>query len=139
MNKKGDAAMAVLNIFVSFEYDKDKELVNHFIKQAQKHSQYRVKNKSLKESYPDDGWRRRASDAIRECDVVVVLVGEDTHNAQGIIVETDMARSLDKPVIQVASKGRRDYRGLTRLDEPIPWKWATINHELDQIANRLNR
>ena len=130
--------MAVLNIFVSFEYDKDKELVNDFIKQAKVHSRYRVKNKSLEESYPNDAWKKRASDAIRECDVVVVLVGEDTHNAQGIIVETDMARSLDKPVIQVASKGRRDYRGLTRLGAPIPWKWDRINHELDQVANRLN-
>ena len=131
--------MAVLNIFVSFEYDKDKELVNAFLNQAKERSHHRIGNKSLKESYPDDAWKKKASDAIRACDVVVVLVGEDTHNAQGIIVETDMARNLGKPVIQVASKGRRDYRGLTRLGKPIPWKWARINHELDQIANRLNR
>ena len=131
--------MAVLNIFVSFEYDKDNELVNDFIKQAKAHSRYRVKNKSLKESYPNDAWKKKASDAIRACDVVVVLVGEDTHNAQGIIVETDMARSLGKPVIQVASKGRRDYRGLNRLDKPIPWKWTAINRELERVTGRPNR
>ena len=126
--------MAVLNIFVSFEYDRDKELVNAFLHQAKKHLPHRVRNKSLRESYPDEAWKKKASDAIRECDVVVVLVGEDTHNAQGIIVETDMARSLGKPVIQVASKGRRDYRGLTRLDKPIPWKWAEITRELERVT-----
>ena len=126
--------MAVLNIFVSFEYDKDKELVNAFLEQARELSPHRVKNKSLRESYPDETWKKKASDAISECDVVVVLVGQDTHNAQGIIVETDMARSFGKPVIQVASKGRRDYRGLTRLDKPIAWKWATINRELDRVT-----
>ena len=131
--------MAVLNIFVSFEYDKDKELVNAFLHQAKERSPHRIGNKSLKESYPDDAWKKKASDAIRACDVVVVLVGEDTHNAQGIIVETDMARSLGKPVIQVASKGRRDYRGLNRLDKPIPWKWATINSELERVTGRPNR
>ena len=130
--------MAVLNIFVSFEYDKDKKLVNDFIKQAQKHSQYRVKNKSLREDYPNGAWKKKASDAIRECDIVVILVGEDTHNAQGIIVETDMARSLGKPVIQIVSKGRRDYRGLTRLNKPIPWKWDRINHELKRVTGRPN-
>ena len=126
--------MAVLNIFVSFEYDRDNELVNDFFEEAKKHSPHRVRNKSLRESYPDETWTKKASDAIRECDVVVVLVGKDTHNAQGIIVETDMARNFGKPVIQVASKGRRDYRGLTRLDKPIAWKWATINRELDRVA-----
>ena len=130
--------MAVPNIFVSFEYDKDKELVNDFIKQAKKHSRYRVRNKSLKEDYPNGAWKKKASDAIRGCDVVVVLVGQDTHIAQGIIVETDMARSLGKPVIQVASKGRRNYRGLTRLDAPIPWKWTDINHELERVTGRPN-
>ena len=131
--------MAVLNIFVSFEYDKDKELVNTFLHQAKEHSPHRIRDKSLREDYPNDAWKKRASDAIRECDVVVLLVGEDTHNAQGIIVETDMARSLDKPVIQVASKGRRDYRGLTRLNKPIPWKWTAINHELERVTGRPNR
>ena len=128
--------MAVLNIFVSFEYDRDKELVNDFFKQAKELSPHRVRNKSLREDYPDEAWKKQASDAIRECDVVVVLVGKDTHNAQGIIVETDMARSMDKPVIQVASKGRRDYRGLTRLDKPIAWKWTAINRELDRVTGR---
>lgn len=126
--------MAILNVFVSFEYDRDKELVNDFFQEAKRHSRHRVKNKSLKESYPNDVWKNKAKTAIRECDVVVVLVGEDTHNAQGIIVETDMARSFGKPVIQVASKERRRYRGLTRLGEPIPWRWARINRELDRIA-----
>lgn len=130
--------MAVLNIFVSFEYDKDKELVNALLHQAKERSPHRIRDKSLKEDYPDDAWKKRANDAIRACDVVVLLVGKDTHNAQGVIVETDMARSLDKPVIQVASKGRRDYRGLTRLDAPIPWKWAAINHELERVTGRPN-
>ncbi len=66
--------------------------------------------------------------------MVVVLIGKNTHNAPGIIVETDMARSLGKPIIQVRPQ-RRTYKGLTRLGEPIPWRWSRINAELDRIAN----
>jgi len=130
--------MAVLNIFVSFEYDKDNDLVNNFFQQAKELTSYRVRNKSLRKDYHDEAWKREAREAIRECDVVVVLIGQDTHNARGVIVETDMARSLGKPVIQVKPQNRT-YQGLTRLDDPIPWKWTAINHELDQVANRLNR
>ena len=78
-------------------------------------------------------WKNKAREAIRECDVVLVLIGQDTHNAPGVIVETDMARSLDKPVIQIRPQGRT-YKGLTRLDEPIPWRWKTINAGLDALV-----
>ena len=130
--------MAVLNIFVSFEYDKDNDLVNNFFQQAKDLTPHRVRNKSLRESYPDDAWKTRAREAIRECDVVVVLIGQDTHNAQGVIVETDMARNLGKPVIQVKPQNRT-YQGLTRLGDPIPWKWTAINHELERVTGRPNR
>ena len=127
--------MPTLNIFVSFEFDKDKELKNHFYLQAKELTQHRVHNSSLNESYPDEGWKNKARAAIRECDVVVVLIGQDTHNAQGVIVETDMARSLNKPVIQIRPQGRT-YNGLTRLEHPIPWRWRTINNKLDGLTQR---
>ena len=94
----------------------------------------RVRNWSLDEAYPDETWRNRAREAIRECDVVVVLIGEDTHNAQGVMVETDMARSFGKPIIQVRPQGR-PYQGLTRLGDPITWRWSRINAVLDEIAS----
>ena len=125
--------MASINIFVSFEFDKDKDLKNHFYTQAKKESHHRIRNCSLRESYPDEYWKGKAREAIRECDVVIVLIGQDTHNAPGVIVETDMARSLCKPVIQVCPQGR-PYQGLTRLEEPIKWKWKIINAKLDAIA-----
>ena len=126
--------MSTLNIFVSFEFDKDNDLKDNFYEQARELTQHRVRNCSLNEAYPDETWRRRAQEAIRECDVVVVLIGEDTHNAQGVIVETDMARSMNKPVIQVRPQ-KRTYNGLTRLGEPIPGKWRVINAKLDEISS----
>ena len=127
--------MASLNIFISFEFDKDDELKGDFYKQAEEHTNHRIKNCSLNEAYPDERWRNMAQEAIRGCDVVLVLIGEDTHNAPGVIIETDMARSLNKPVIQIRPQGRT-YKGLTRLDEPIAWKWKTINARLDALAKR---
>lgn len=53
------------------------------------------------ESYPDEAWKNKARNAIRQCDVMVVLIGQDTHDAPGVIVETDIGRGLNKPIIQV--------------------------------------
>ena len=127
--------MPALNIFVSFEFDKDLDLKNNFYRQAKQETTHRIRDCSLHESYPDEAWKNKARDAIRQCDAVVVLIGQDTHEAPGVIVETDMARSLRKPVIQVRSQVR-PYNGLTRLGEPIPWRWSRINAELDAIVNQ---
>ena len=124
--------MPTLNIFVSFEFDKDKDLKNNFYGQAKKMTNHRIGDCSLYESYPNEVWKTEARNAIRQCDVVVVLIGQDTHNAQGVVVETDMARSLGKPIIQVRPQGR-PYNGLTRLGKPIPWRWPRINAELDAL------
>lgn len=126
--------MPTLNIFVSFEFDKDRDLKNSFYEQAKELTRHRVRNCSLNEGYPDETWKRKARAAIRACDVVVVLIGQDTHNAQGVITETDMARSLKKPIIQIKPQGR-PYKGLTRLGKPIAWKWNKINAKLDDISS----
>ena len=127
--------MPILNIFVSFEFDKDKDLQNSFYQQAQEKTNHRIRDCSLHESYPDEAWKNKVRNAIRRCDVVVVLIGQDSHNAPGVIVETDMARSFGKPIIQVRPQGR-PYNGLTSLDQPNPWRWSRINSELDRVASR---
>ena len=126
--------MPTLDIFVSFEFDKDNDLRTNFYRQAEEETEHRIRDCSLHESYPDEAWKNKARNAIRPCDVVVILIGQDTHNAQGVVVETDMARSFGKPIIQVRPQGR-PYQGLTRLGEPITWRWSRINTELDRIAN----
>lgn len=127
--------MAHLNIFVSFEFDKDNSLKNSFYEQAKEHTRHRTRNCSLNKSYPDQAWKNKAREAIQESDVVFVLVGQDTHNAPGVLVETDMARGLNKPTIQVLSeKARRNkYTGLSHIADRIPWKWNVINKRLDQL------
>ena len=127
--------MAKLSIFVSFEFDKDNDLRNNFYPQAKENTPHRVVNCSLSEAHEDKAWKKKARKAIKACDVVVVLIGEDTHNAEGVIVETDMARSFGKPIIQIRPQDR-PYKGLTYLKKPIDWKWKTINTKLNAIAPR---
>ena len=127
--------MASLNIFVSFEFDKDNNLKNSFFRQAQEQTHHRVRNCSLDKAYNTQIWKGKAREAIRECDIVFVLVGQNTHNAPGVLVETDMARSLNKPTIQVLSKMARQkgYLGVPHLSDRIPWRWEVINKRLDEL------
>ncbi len=58
--------MAALNIFVSFEFDKDDKLRKDFYGQAKNRTNHRIRDRSLRESYPDDKWKKKAKDAIKE-------------------------------------------------------------------------
>ena len=124
--------MATLNIFVSFEFDKDRDLRDSFYEQAKLQTQHFVRNCSLREAYPTEEWKQEAREAIRACDVVIVLIGEDTHNAPGVRTEVDMARSFGKPTFQVRPQ-KRPYTGLASIGDLIPWKWQRINRRLDDI------
>ena len=126
--------MPNLNIFVSFEFDKDKDLKDNFFVQARTETPYRIINCSLREAYPSQSWQNQARAAIEECNIVIVLVGQDTHNAPGVITEVRIARRLGKPVFQVVPQ-RRPYRGLRNLDPPIRWRWPRINRRIHELCN----
>ena len=62
---------------------------------------------------------------------MVILVGQDTHNAPGIKTEIKFARRLKKPIIQVRPQRRR-YKGVVGVEPLIRWRWKRINRELDR-------
>ena len=72
-----------LNIVVNFEFDKDKSLQNNFYRQAKEETNHRIRDCSLHEIYPDEVWKNKARNAIRQCDVVVFLVGQNTQRSRG--------------------------------------------------------
>ena len=124
--------MASVKIFVRFEFDKDNDLKNNFFEEAQKQSPHRVLNSSLNEAYPDRMWKDKAKSAIRACDIVIVLVGQDTHNAQGVKTELAIACQLKKPVIQVVPQ-RRSFSGVAGIGEQIRWIWKRVNKKIDEV------
>lgn len=130
--------MPNLYIFASFEFDKDKKLRGDFYGQAKTLTPHRVRDKSLDEAYPAQEWESKAENAIRECDVVVVLVGPDTHNADGVAKEVKIARALKKPVLQIRPR-KWTCGGVPGLDEPMRWKWKRINAELEKVTSQLGR
>ena len=121
--------MATVNIFVSFQFSKDKDLQNSFYKQAEEYSHLNIVDCSLHESYSNQEWKDEAREAIRQSDVVIILIGEATHNAPGVKEEIKIARRLKKPVIQLQPQDRPQ-TGVPGVKKPIPWEWTRINQRL---------
>ena len=95
------------SVFLSFEFEKDAGRQRAFLSEAKEHCEFAIIDKSLPSAEHDDTWRREAKARIRRSDVVIVLLGPDTHNAPGVKDELSLAGEANCPVVQLMPQHRR--------------------------------
>ena len=129
--------MAKVKVFLSFEFDRDEELHRNFYTQATHHSCYEIEDYSLNEPYKphDDSWLKKASAQISRSDIVIVVVGKDTHNAPGIEKEVTIANQQCKPIFQIRPQNRTDGK-VDGAGEVIPWKWKKIDAMISECLEK---
>ena len=129
--------MARKRVFISFDYDNDRELPGNLVAQAaQSESPFAFVDLSVKHSI-DERWKQEVRKLIGKSHFVVVICGQHTHQAAGVEAELSITRDLRKPYFLL--RGRRG-KTCTRpngalRDEPIhPWKWATLQRLFENAA-----
>lgn len=94
--------MAKTRVFISFDYDNDLQLKEGLVGQAKlPDSPFDIADHSLKEAAPQAEWLTRARRAIAGSEVVIVMLGRNTHSASGVRKEVDAANSMQKKVFQL--------------------------------------
>ena len=93
--------MAKKRVFFSFDFDEDQNLKHHMVGQLKLDtSPFAAADWSMKEAVPQRDWESEAESRIGRSDVVVVLVGANTHKAPGVLKEVAITRRLRKPIVQ---------------------------------------
>ena len=127
--------MAKVGVFFSYEFTNDKKLYGSFFAQAKGESPHAVRNYSLDKVHPPDNWEKKAENRIAQCNIVIIVVGQDTHNAPGVEVEKNIAKRLGKPILQIQPQNQ-NYGGVSGAGEIIPWKWEKINKKIDELLRK---
>ena len=119
--------MAKKPVFVSFDFDNDKVLKEFIIGQS-KHSDspFEVIDHSLKEAAPERDWAEKARRAIRRSEIVLVMVGPETHKASGVLKEVAMAREEDRKVVQIIGYKDGNYKSVPDAGRLYAWNWANL-------------
>ncbi len=137
-NMKEKCNMAKVKVFLSFEFDRDEELHQNFYAQAAEYSSHKIEDYSLNEPYPphnNRSWLKKARDLISRSDIVIAVIGEDTHNAPGVKKEVTIANQNKKSVFQIRPKnssgGKVDGAG-----DEIPWDWKQIDAKISECLKR---
>ena len=124
-----------VRVFLSFEFGRDNKLHRGFYSQAPLRSQYEIIDCSLnKEYHPNPKWLNKARAQIKKSDIVIVMLGQDTHNATGVEKEVGEAHQLRKPMFQVRPQ-RRTYGEVRGAGKVIPWKWKRIDAKISEYLS----
>ncbi len=78
-------------------------------------------------------WKNYLRDKIKGCDALICLIGQDTHNATGVIYELSVASSLGIKIIPVRIP--KTYRGVPKIISKLKilnWDAREINDELSR-------
>jgi hypothetical protein len=121
-------------VFISFHID-DEAQVNLLRHQAKNSDQLEFDDRSLKEPF-DEKWKTQCTERIRKSDVLIVAIGENTHNRDAVDWEIRKAHELGVPVIGMRIYSDKNHKVPQAMkdhrDKVVPWNLDTIQSELDK-------
>lgn len=122
-----EGRMAKPRVFVSFDFDNDRALKDLILGQARlADSPFEVIDHSLKEAAPERDWESKARAAIGRSDIVLVMVGQQTHRAQGVLKEVAMARKVGVKIVQIIGYKDGDYTPVPNAGRLYSWNWDNL-------------
>lgn len=118
-------------VFVSFDFDHDRALKDFILGQAKlEDSPFEVIDHSLNEAAPEHNWESKARAAIKRSDIVLVMVGQHTHSAHGVLKEVAMARQADVQIVQVIGYRDGKYTPVPNAGRLYTWSWDNLKRLL---------
>ncbi len=127
--RREDRDLARKRVFISFDYDNDRDLPGNLVAQARRaDSPFAFVDRTVTEPF-DSKWKQEVRKLIQQSDFVVVICGQHTHQAAGVEAELTIARDERKPYFLLRGRsGTTCTRPKNALrEEPIhPWTWARL-------------
>jgi len=123
--------MAKKRVFVSFDFDNDQVLKEFIVGQAKNpDAPFEIVDLSLKEAAPSKTWEDKARAAIRRSEIVLVMVGRQTHKASGVLKEVRIAREEGKKIVQIIGYKEGDYTPVPNAGKLYRWDWPNLGNLL---------
>lgn len=118
-------------VFISFDFDNDKVLKDFMVGQSRlKDSPFEIYDWSLKESVPEEDWEDEARKKIKRSDIVLVMVGEKTYKASGVLKEVKITRDEEIKIIQMIGYKDKDYTRVPDAGYLYSWNWENLKNLL---------
>ena len=123
--------MAMKRVFFSFDFDNDQALKTLMQGQLKlPASPFAAADWSMKEAALQRQWEQEAESRIKRSDVVIVLLGSNTHRASGVLKEVAMARRNGKRLVQIILNANSNPTPVPNGGRLIRWSWPNLRSVL---------
>lgn len=113
-------------VFISFDFDNDKQLKEFIVGQSRNpNSPFEIYDWSLKEAVKEAKWKQEAREKIKRSDLVIVMLGQSTYKAPGVLAEVQMAREEGIKLAQVV--GYSNVACPSVIDAGVRYNWSWDN------------
>ena len=117
--------MVKKKIYVCFDFENDRALKNEIVAQSQKDdAPFKISNWSAKEDAKNPKWVKDAKYRITRCDMLVVLTGENTHQAPGVLKEIEIATGAKIKIVQFLSHPQS--KVVEAAGKGHDWTWENV-------------
>lgn len=121
--------MAKKRVFISFDFDHDKDLRNLLVGQSKNlDSPFEMADWSVKELMAGD-WKDKVRKRIRRCELVIVVCGLHTDTATGVSAELRIAQEEGIPYFLLwghSGKPCREPKSAKSGDKIYKWTWDNL-------------
>ncbi len=118
-----------VRVFVSFDYDHDKDLKDLLIGQSKNDdSPFEISDWSVKQELTGD-WKEKAKKKIKQSQVVAVICGKHTDSATGVSAEVGIAQGEKIDYFLLAGRsdgGNKKPKSAKSSDKLYKWTWKNL-------------
>ena len=118
-------------VFISFDYKNDADLRNNLVEQSKRpDSPFSMTDYSVRAPY-DEQWKRKVRSIVRHVDLVIVICGEHTHQADGVAAELSIVQEERKRYFLLRGRPKRHCtkpRNALRTDVLHDWNWRDLHN-----------
>jgi hypothetical protein len=132
--------------FISFDFDNDIQLKNLLSGQAKNpDTPFFYDDWSVKEPFPQSTWKSDVRTKIKQCDFLMVLIGQNTYQCSGVLEEIKIANEENIPSFGVYSQSVVFYQnGQGYINVPqgldkryFEWTWPNLTAAINSLNSYL--
>jgi hypothetical protein len=98
--------MSKKKVFVSFDVENDNAFKNIVVgKSREGDAPFKVANWSMKPDTKNPAWLKDTKFKVTRCDIMIVMVGNNTFRAPGVIKEVEFATAAKMKIVQINAAG----------------------------------
>ena len=114
-------------IFVSFDFDNDESLKTFLLNQTRSlDCPFELPQFSFQTARSMKHWEEKTDRAIRQSDVLLVLVGLKTFSSKTVAKEIQMAKAASIPIVQIVGYREGDFHPVPNAGHLYRWQWDNL-------------